>query len=111
MCRTEADGRPEDLPCAPVPTPPGVADAPTLMSGGVGSVAAVRRCIARDRRAPGQVLAIASARVERAGLDAAKAMHQKVAGLIAGGKVKAAHDVSDGGLAVAVAALCIASHL
>jgi phosphoribosylformylglycinamidine synthase len=34
-----------------------------------------------------------------------------VSELVAGGKVRAAHDVSDGGLAVAVAEMCIASDL
>ena len=34
-----------------------------------------------------------------------------MAGLIAEGKVRAAHDVSDGGLAVASAEMCIASNL
>jgi len=38
-------------------------------------------------------------------------MHHRVAELIRSGKVLAAHDVSDGGLAVAVAEMCIASNL
>ena len=38
-------------------------------------------------------------------------MHHRVAELIQSGKVLAAHDVSDGGLAVALAEMCIASNL
>lgn len=38
-------------------------------------------------------------------------MHQRVSELIRAGKVRAAHDVSDGGLAVAIAEMCIASDL
>ncbi|MCH8967158.1 MAG: phosphoribosylformylglycinamidine synthase subunit PurL [Planctomycetes bacterium] len=91
--------------------PPRIAIPPTLLISALGIVADVRRCVSMDLKTPGNVLAIASAPVERAGLRAARAMHHKVAGLIAGGKVKAAHDVSDGGLAVAVAEMCIASNL
>jgi phosphoribosylformylglycinamidine synthase len=39
------------------------------------------------------------------------AVHAKVASLVTSGKVFTANDVSDGGLAVAVAEMCIASNL
>jgi phosphoribosylformylglycinamidine synthase len=42
-------------------------------------------------------------------LAAARTVHYRVAALIRDGKVRAAHDVSDGGLAVALAEMCIAS--
>ena len=38
-------------------------------------------------------------------------MHGRVAGLIASGSVRSAHDVSDGGLAVAIAEMCIAADI
>jgi len=44
-------------------------------------------------------------------LASAKTVHDQVAALIHDGKVRAAHDVSDGGLAVALAEMCIASGL
>ena len=44
-------------------------------------------------------------------LDEAMAMHDHVSALIRTGKVRAAHDVSDGGLATTIAEMCIASNL
>lgn len=82
---------------------------PTLLISALGIVPDVRRCVTMDLKEGGDVLVVASAAVEQAGLDAAHALHNRVARLIADGKVRAAHDVSDGGLAVAVAEMCIAS--
>ena len=83
----------------------------TLLITAVGIVADVRRCVSSDLKRPGSVLVFASAPVRQAGLNAAHDLHQRVARLIGEGKVLAAHDVSDGGLAVTVAEMCIAGNL
>jgi len=83
----------------------------TLLISTLGLVEDVEGCVSMDFKEAGNVIAVASAPVDRVGLDAAKAMHDRVALLIREGKVRAAHDVSDGGLAVAIAEMCIASRL
>ena len=64
-----------------------------------------------DLKSPGNVIALASAPVDSDGFEAAISLHRRVASLIASGKTRAAHDVSDGGLLVALAEMCIASGL
>ncbi|UCE58783.1 MAG: phosphoribosylformylglycinamidine synthase subunit PurL [Phycisphaerales bacterium] len=81
----------------------------TLLISAVGMIDNVERCITADLKDPGNCLALASAPVDRAGLEQAKALHDRIARMIASGKVRAAHDVSDGGLAVTLAEMCIAS--
>jgi phosphoribosylformylglycinamidine synthase len=83
----------------------------TLLISALGQVGDVRRCVSMDLKEPGNALVLAAAPVDRVGLVAACALHRKVADLVAGGTVRAAHDVSDGGLATAVAEMCIASRL
>jgi phosphoribosylformylglycinamidine synthase len=100
----------------------------TLLISALGIVEDVRRCVSMDLKEPGSCLAVASAPVVNpmdrcatsrdrkgadrdAALETAKSMHDRVSALICGGKVVAAHDVSDGGLAVAIAEMCIASRL
>jgi phosphoribosylformylglycinamidine (FGAM) synthase-like enzyme len=84
---------------------------PTLLISALGIVPDVRHCITMDLKEPGDVLVLASAPVERVGLPTAWELHRRVAAQVADGTVRAAHDVSDGGLAVAVAEMCIASGL
>jgi len=79
----------------------------TLLISAVGIVEDIRQCVSMDLKSPGNRLVVASAPVDRVGLAGAKELHDRVSGLIRGGKVHAAHDVSDGGLAVAVAEMCI----
>jgi len=81
----------------------------TLLISSLGLVEDVERCVTADLKEPGNCLVLASAPVDSVGLDEAKKMHHRVAALIAEGKVRAAHDISDGGLAVAIAEMCIAS--
>jgi phosphoribosylformylglycinamidine synthase len=83
----------------------------TLLISALAIVEDVNRCVSMDLKQPGDVLALASAPADRAGLAKAVQMHARVAELIRAGRVRAAHDVSDGGLAVAVAEMCIASEL
>jgi phosphoribosylformylglycinamidine synthase len=83
----------------------------TLLVSALGVIEEVERCISMDLKRPGHRLVVASAPADRVGLDEARAMHGKVAALIREGRVRAAHDISDGGLAVAVSEMCIAANL
>ena len=83
----------------------------TLLISAMGIVPDVAQCVSMDLKQAGNVLVLASAPVERVGLKEAYALHRQVAQLIGTGKVRAAHDVSDGGLAVTLAEMCIASGL
>ena len=97
----------------------------TLLVSALGLVDDVRRCVSMDFKQPGNVVVVASApvtpHIERLGeqqalgkkerFDCAVKLHHQVSKLIHDGKVRSAHDVSDGGLAVAIAEMCIASNL
>jgi phosphoribosylformylglycinamidine synthase II len=83
----------------------------TLLISALAQIEDVRRCVSMDLKEPENCLVLASAPVENLGLDQAKAIHHQAAHWIRSGKVHSAHDVSDGGLAVAVAEMCIASGL
>ncbi len=90
----------------------------TLLISAMGLVDDVNRCVTIDLKKPGSVLVVASDPVILTGedghtvhFDDAMAMHRRVSDLIRTGKVRAAHDVSDGGLLVALAEMCIASRL
>jgi phosphoribosylformylglycinamidine synthase II len=83
----------------------------TLLISALGLVDDVTRCVTMDFKEPGNVLVLASLPADRVPLAKARALHQLVYELIAAGRVRAAHDVSDGGLAVAIAEMCIASGL
>ncbi len=105
----------------------------TLLISALGIVDDVRRCVSMDLKEPGDCLVVASAPAVSPHVDlshtsrpdvrrdkgadsatvlkTARTMHHRVAELIRAGKVRAAHDVSDGGLAVAIAEMCIASIL
>jgi len=80
----------------------------TLLISALGIVDDVSRCVSMDLKRHGNLLVLASAPVERVGLHAAAELHLRVAQLIKDGKVVSAHDVSDGGVAVAAAEMCIA---
>ncbi|RME38403.1 MAG: phosphoribosylformylglycinamidine synthase [Planctomycetota bacterium] len=89
--------------------PPRLAIPYTLLITAVGIVPDVNRCVTPDLKRPGNRIVLASAPVERAGFDAAREVHHRVASLIASGDVSAAHDISDGGALVTAAEMCIAS--
>ena len=80
----------------------------TLLISAVSIIEDVRRCVTMDLKQPGNRLILLSAPADTVGLDRACQMHLRVAEAIRQGRVLAAHDVSDGGLAVAVAEMCIA---
>jgi len=81
----------------------------TLLISSLGIVADVRRSVSMDLKKAGNCLVLASAPVEDVGFPRAYALHRRVAGLVADGAVESAHDVSDGGLATALAEMCIGS--
>ncbi|MBI4716775.1 MAG: phosphoribosylformylglycinamidine synthase [Planctomycetes bacterium] len=83
----------------------------TLLISALGIVEDVRRCVTPDLKQADDVLVLASAPVDRVGLTASQQLHDRVAGLIARGVVRAAHDVSDGGIAATLAEMCIGSQL
>ena len=83
----------------------------TLLISALGIVDDVRRAVTMDLKQPGTCLVLASAPVDRVGLEVARDLHHRVAKLVRTGAVLASHDVSDGGLAVAIAEMCIASKL
>ncbi len=83
----------------------------TLLISAVGIVEDVRRCVSMDLKETGHVLALATLPRGTLDLNAAADLHRRAAAAIRSGKVFAAHDVSDGGLGVALAEMCIASGL
>ncbi len=84
---------------------------PTLLISAISVIADARTCVTMDLKSPGNVIALASAPVDSDGFEAAISLHRRVASMIAAGRIRAAHDVSDGGLLVALAEMCIASGL
>lgn len=91
--------------------PSSIAIPATLLVTSLGIVPDVKRCVTSDLKQPGNRLVLASRPLDAHGLEAACELHQQVAALIASGAVRSAHDVSEGGLAVALAEMCIASNL
>ncbi len=102
---------------------------PTLLITGMGVVNDVARCVTSDLKRAGSVIGIVgrtthelggshlqrlhpsiSAPVPRTDLDLGPRLARAVASLIADGLVLSAHDVSDGGLLVAVAEMLIGAY-
>ncbi len=83
----------------------------TLLISAVGVIEDVRRCVTMDLKRPGRPLALVACPVDEMGLEQAARTHTVVSKEIRGGEVLSAHDVSDGGLAVALAEMCIAGGL
>ena len=84
---------------------------PTLLISAIGVVEDVRRCVTSDLKRAGDALWLVSPAADSPTLADRLAAHAAVAGLIAGGNVTAAHDVSDGGWLVAVAEMCVGGNL
>ena len=83
----------------------------TLLISAVGMVEDVRGCVSMDLKRAGNALVLVAQPVDRAGLTGAYEVHRAVAAGIRGGAVRSAHDISDGGLAVALAEMCLAGGL
>jgi phosphoribosylformylglycinamidine synthase II len=82
----------------------------TLLISAIGIVEDVRKCITMDFKTPGDSVYLIQAK-DPTDLQSLAATHMLVSKWIAEGKIAAAHDVSDGGVAVAAAEMCIASGL
>jgi phosphoribosylformylglycinamidine synthase len=82
----------------------------TLLISAIGIVEDVRKCITMDLKTPGNGVYLVQA-LDPTDLMSLAATHQLMSKWIAEGKIAAAHDVSDGGIAVAAAEMCIASGL
>jgi phosphoribosylformylglycinamidine synthase len=82
----------------------------TLLVSAISVTPDVARCVTMDAKRPGSRLVCVGGFVSR-DLTACYAIHRKVSDWIRRGQVLAAHDVSDGGLLVAVAEMCIAGDL
>lgn len=91
--------------------PPRLSIPPTLLISALSIIEDVRRCVSMDLKRAGDVVVLATASARTQGLAACAALHRKVAACIADGKVRAAHDVCDGGILVALAEMCIAGRM
>jgi phosphoribosylformylglycinamidine synthase len=83
----------------------------TLLISALGIVEDAQRCVTADLKRVGNRILLASRPADRFGLDDARRLHAAVADAVRSGAVAAAHDVSDGGLATALAEMCIAGEL
>ena len=82
----------------------------TLLISALGIVEDTRRCITMDFKQPGHPLVLVAAPADRAGLGPAAQVHAAVSREIRAGTIAAAHDLSDGGLAVTLAEMCLAGN-
>jgi phosphoribosylformylglycinamidine synthase len=80
----------------------------TLLISAIGVLDDVRKCVTMDLKHRTSRVAMVAAK-NPGDLANLAATHRKMAALLATGKVSAAHDLSEGGLAVAAAEMCIAS--
>jgi len=80
----------------------------TLLVSALGVIDDVRRCLTMDLKSHSARVALIEPE-RRADPAALGKVHRAVAKLIRDGKIAACHDVSDGGVAVAAAEMCIAS--
>jgi phosphoribosylformylglycinamidine synthase subunit PurSL len=81
---------------------------PTLLISAIGIVEDVRKCVTMDLKTPGGKVMLVFAN-NPSDLKSLAATHRAMAQSIAAGEVVACHDISDGGVAVAAAEMCIAS--
>jgi phosphoribosylformylglycinamidine synthase II len=80
----------------------------TLLISAIGVLEDVRKCVTMDFKTPGAPVIFLRAR-DPADLRSLMDTHYVVSRMIARGEVAACHDVSEGGIAVAAAEMCIAS--
>ncbi len=99
-------------------TPNGVVRIPpTLLVSALALVDDVTRVVTMDaKRADHRLVLVGETRAElrgvpRVDLPLARKVHEAVARAIGSGRVRSCHDLSEGGLAVAVAEMCIAGEL
>jgi phosphoribosylformylglycinamidine synthase len=82
----------------------------TLLISAMGIIDDVRKCVTMDLKKVGNRVCLVSAK-DAYDLKMLAATHRKMAEAIGKGLVVSCHDVSDGGIAVAAAEMCIASGL
>ncbi|HSV13913.1 MAG TPA: AIR synthase-related protein, partial [Tepidisphaeraceae bacterium] len=82
----------------------------TLLISAIGIVEDIRKCVTMDLKNRTARVCLVSAK-DPADLKSLAATHRLVAQSIAAGEIVACHDISDGGVAVAAAEMCIASGL
>ena len=82
---------------------------PTLLISAIAVIDDVRRCVTMDFKKTGSSILLVEA-LNCTDLRALAATHRAVSDLIDTGNVLSCHDVSDGGIAVAVAEMCIGSN-
>jgi phosphoribosylformylglycinamidine synthase len=82
----------------------------TLLISAMGVIEDVRKCVTMDLKEVGSRVCLVSAK-DVYDLKVLAATHRKMAEAIGEGLVLSCHDVSDGGIAVAAAEMCIASGL
>ncbi|MBC8108226.1 MAG: phosphoribosylformylglycinamidine synthase subunit PurS, partial [Anaerolineae bacterium] len=80
----------------------------TLLISAIGVIDDVRQCVTMDLKGRTNRVVMIAAR-DPDDLNSLAATHRAVAEIIGGGTVLSAHDLSDGGLFVAAAEMCIAS--
>ena len=83
---------------------------PTLLISAIGIVPDVRKCVTMDLKRRTARVCLVSARTPP-DLASLAATHGQMSAAVAAGRLVACHDVSDGGVAVAAAEMCIASGL
>jgi phosphoribosylformylglycinamidine synthase len=83
----------------------------TLLISAIGVIEDVRKCVTMDLKSAGNHLYLVQPRLGADGLTERAAVHRAVSKAIRGGHVVSAHDVSNGGLAVAAAEMAIAADL
>jgi len=76
---------------------------PTLLITGIGIVPDVSKCVTMDAKRAGNVLVAIRSNTD------GPAIARSVYALVRGGTVRAAHDISEGGLAVSIAEMLLAS--
>ena len=81
----------------------------TLLISAIGIIEDVRKCVTMDLKAAGNRIALVRPAAD--GLRGRVAVHGNVCSAIGRGLLQSCHDVSDGGLAIAIAEACIASGL
>lgn len=84
-----------------------IAIPPTLLISGIGHVEDIRRCVTSDLKPGGGELFAVTYDWSSPSFESAAIVHRCIAALIAGGNVRACHDISDEGVALAVAEMCI----
>ena len=80
----------------------------TLLISAIGILEDVRKCVTMDFKGAGNRVMLVAAK-DTAHLPSLGKLHRAMARLIDSGNVAACHDVSDGGIAVAAAEMCIGS--